>query len=369
MGIRKKFFVLAGLVGMLLAIVSAVGYYTANTNLEASVEHELVVTVGEEGKDLNGWLMEKGASATYEANLMTAFNGDMARIKSIDALALASSDNQILDINVGMEDGYFASYHTGDGTARMDPRTRPWYSEARKAGKMVFTEPYVDKNTQKLVVSAVAPFTANGQFLGAICTDIALDVLNEWVSKAKYRGAAGEGIIFDQKGSVLAHAGDVAQMSSVKDLEGIGSHFDEMLKNGQGYFIYENKTGKMVFGFTTLPTTNWVFGLSVPYDFVFESVSSMRVTYALLTLIGVILIVVICLQISGRITVPIVELERRAGRDWISDQGVQCHERKPQESHHEDGNHGGAGGRVFPGTHGQCPAISGCLCSCGRNGQ
>ena len=312
MGIRQKFFVLAGLVGLLLAIVSVVGYYTANSNLEASVEHELTVTIGEEGADLNGWLMEKGASATYEANLMTAFNGDMARIKTIEALALASSDKQILDINVGMEDGYFASYYTGDGTGRLDPRTRPWYSDAKNAGKMVFTEPYVDKNTGKLVVSAVAPFTANGQFLGAICTDIGLDVLNEWVSKAKYRGEAGEAIIFDQKGSILANAGAGELMSSVKDVEGIGSHFDEMLKNDKGFFLYENKAGKMVFGFMTLPSTNWVFGLSVPYDFVFESVSAMRTTYILLTVIGVILIVFICLQFAGRITNPIVELEQRA---------------------------------------------------------
>lgn len=312
MGIRQKFFVLAGLVGLLMAIVSLVGYYTANSNLETSVEKELVVTMGEHGKELNGWLVEKGSSAVYEANLITAFNGDLSRIKNTDVLALASSDKQILDINIGLEDGYFASYYTGDGTARLDPRTRPWYNDAKNAGKMVFTDPYVDRNTQKLVVSAVAPIKANGQFFGAICTDIGLDVLNEWVSKAKYRGEAGEAIIFDAKGAILANAGEGDVMSNVKDLEGIGAHFDEMLKNDRGYFIYENKAGKMVFGFVTLPSTQWVFGLSVPYDFVFEAVSSMRMTYILLTVVGVLLIVFSCLQFAGKITAPIVELEQRA---------------------------------------------------------
>ena len=312
MGIRQKFFVLAGLVGILLAIVSMVGYYTANSNLEESVEHELTMTIGEKGKDLNGWLMEKGASATYEANLMTAYNGDPARIKTIDALALATSDKDILDINIGMEDGYFASYHTGNGTGRLDPRTRPWYNDAKNAGKTVFTDPYVDKNTQKLVVSAVSPFTANGQFLGAICTDIGLDVLNEWVAKAKYRDEAGAGIIFDQKGSILANAGTEALMSSVKDAEGIGAHFEEMVQKDSGYFFYENKEGKMVFGYTKLPSTGWVFGISVPYDFVFSSVTTMRFTYIVLTLVGVVLIVLLCIQFSGRLTNPIIELEQRA---------------------------------------------------------
>ncbi|MBQ7480216.1 MAG: methyl-accepting chemotaxis protein [Selenomonadaceae bacterium] len=312
MGIRQKFFVLAGLVGLLLAIVSVVGYYTANSNLEDSVEHELTVTVGREGADLNGWLMEKGASATYEANLMTAFNGDMARIKTTEALALASSDKEILDINVGLEDGYFASYYTGDGTARLDPRTRPWYNQAKSAGKTEYTEAYVDRNTKKLVVSVVSPFTANGQFLGVICTDIGLDVLNEWVKNAKYRGEEGSAIIFDPKGQVLASAGPEEPMSSARDVDGIGSHVDEMLQKDNGFFFYESKEGAMVFGYTKIPTTGWVFGLSVPYDFVFSSVKTMRFTYIILTLVGVIFIVFLCIQFSGRITGPIIELEQRA---------------------------------------------------------
>ncbi|MBR4696292.1 MAG: methyl-accepting chemotaxis protein [Selenomonadaceae bacterium] len=312
MGIRQKFVVLAGIVGVLLAIVSIIGYYTANSNLEDSVEHELATTIGEEGADLNGWLLEKGASATHTANLMTAFNGDVARIKTKEALALGTSDKQILDINVGLEDGYFASYFTGDGTGRLDPRQRPWYNDAKKAGKMVFTEPYVDKNTNKLVVSAVAPFEANGQFLGVICTDIALDALNEWISHAKYRGEAGSGIVFDKKGQILATAGSEALMSNAKDIEGIGSHVDEILQKDNGYFTYENKDGKMVFGYMTLPSTGWIFGLSVPYDYVFSSVNAMRFTYLLVTVVGVVIIVLVCLQFSGRITGPIVELEQRA---------------------------------------------------------
>ena len=83
--------------------------------------------------------------------MLTEFNGDETRLKSIASLALGSSDKEILDLNVGMEDGYFASYHTQNkSTGTLDPRTRDWYNEAKKAGKMVFTEPYVDKNTGKL---------------------------------------------------------------------------------------------------------------------------------------------------------------------------------------------------------------------------
>ena len=55
MGLRKKFFVLAGLAGLLMAIVSIVGYFTAYNALEESVEGELRETVEAQSKQLDGW--------------------------------------------------------------------------------------------------------------------------------------------------------------------------------------------------------------------------------------------------------------------------------------------------------------------------
>ena len=83
MGIKQKFFALSGVVGLLLAIVSIIGYYTASTNLNASIEGEINYTVRAEAEELEGWLREKKASATYAASLMTGFNGNMAKIKAI----------------------------------------------------------------------------------------------------------------------------------------------------------------------------------------------------------------------------------------------------------------------------------------------
>jgi methyl-accepting chemotaxis protein len=180
MGIRQKFYVLAGIVGALMAVISIIGYYTANKNLHSAVEAEFSASMTAAENELDGWLAKKGASAQYAADLMTEFNGDESRIKSIASLALGSSDPEILDLNIGAEDGYFASYRTQNkSTGSLDPRTRAWYNDAKKAGKLVFTDPYMDKNSGKLVVSAVAPFKKDGQFFGTMCTDIDLAVVDE----------------------------------------------------------------------------------------------------------------------------------------------------------------------------------------------
>lgn len=259
MGIRQKFYVLAGIVGALLAVISIIGFYTADKNLEEAVQAEFSASMDAAENEVDGWLAKKGASAQYAADLMTEFNGDESRIKSIASLALGSSDPEILDLNIGAEDGYFASYRTQNkSTGTLDPRTRPWYNDAKKAGKLVFTDPYMDKNTGKFVVSAVAPFKKDGQYFGTLCTDIDLAVVDAMAKKIKYHGEAGKAFIADKNGIILGNGGEEKVGSKAQDLPGVGSRFEEMLKTDHGSFLADAPDGKAVIAYTTVGSTGWL---------------------------------------------------------------------------------------------------------------
>ena len=45
MDLRKKFFLLSGMAGLFMAVISVIGFYTAYTNLESSVEKEFEAVV------------------------------------------------------------------------------------------------------------------------------------------------------------------------------------------------------------------------------------------------------------------------------------------------------------------------------------
>lgn len=325
MGIRQKFYVLAGIIGVLMAVVSVIGFYTADTNLEQAVEQELTATMGDAASQMDGWLQAKGTSAQHVADLLTEYNGDETLTKRIDSLSIGASDKEILDINVGMEDGYFASYRTQNkSTGTLDPRTRPWYNDAKKAGKMVFTDPYVDKNTGKMVVSAVAPFKKDGQFAGTICTDIDLAVVDAQIDKLKYHGEAGMAAVADKDGMILGIGTDEAIGSKFQDLPGVGTHFEEMLKKGKGVFVFESsRDGKMICGYTIVPSTGWLLAMSVPYDYVFASVTTLKTVYGILTVAGIILVLGVCFQFAGRITRPLVALEAHAAEMAKGNLGIK----------------------------------------------
>ena len=92
MGIRQKFFLLAGLIGIIVAIVSCMGYYTAYTNLEASVEQEISAAVDTQGARMDGWLRQKAVPALSAASLMTELDGQESLSNMHDMMSLAASD-------------------------------------------------------------------------------------------------------------------------------------------------------------------------------------------------------------------------------------------------------------------------------------
>lgn len=311
MGLKQKFMALSGLMGLLLAIVSVVGYFMASSALRESVDSELRTTISNVANELNGWLLEKKAFGVATTNHMTSLNGNKEIMQTKETLGTTVSDKEILEMTAGTEDGWFFGFNSGDNTGKKDPRERPWYKDAKAKDKPVFTEAYIDTNTKKLVVSVAAPIKANGQFVGATCVDIGLDVLTEQVNAMKYHGE-GAGIITEASGNILATSGAGEPMKNFKEISGLGSHFEEMLKNKEGYFEVTIDGQDKVFAYTTVPETGWLMGISVPSDFVFASLTHLKIVFAVLTLVGLLLAAFICLMFANRITTPIEGLESHA---------------------------------------------------------
>ena len=314
MRLREKFFVLTGLSGLLIALVSIVGYYNASTNLEESVEQELLANVGAQTNQLGGWAAAKGEVAADAARLMTSYHGDTALIQSPNSLSLADGDKDILELGVGTETGFFQGRQAGNKTGSLDPRTRGWYKLGKEKGQLAFTEAYVDKFTNKLVTSAVCPFQVNGQFGGAIFVDILLETLDQQAANVSYRGV-GSSVIMEHTGVILASKGKAEKMSNFKDIPGLGSHFDEMVKNKTGFFTVDtgDDMGEAVIAYATVENTGWLVSLAVPEDEVFGNLTRMKMLYAVLTIAGIMLMGFMCRKLSNEITEPVRQLEHHAG--------------------------------------------------------
>ena len=311
MNLKHKFMALSGIMGLLMAIVAVVGYYMASRDLNQSVDSELRATISREAMVLDGWLKEKRAFGEATTNYMTSLNGNFDIMHSKATLGTTMSDKEILEMTGATEDGWWLGYYTGDKTGKRDPRQRPWYKDAKAKDKVFFTDAYVAASTGKLVVSVAAPVKADGQFIGATCVDIALDAITEQVNKLKYHGE-GAGIVMEKSGNILATSGAGEQMKNFKEIDGLGSHFEEMVKNGEGYFEANINGEDKVFAYQTVPSTGWIMGISVPSSFVFAALTHLKMVFAILIVIGLLLSGVICRSFAGRIIKPVELLEAHA---------------------------------------------------------
>ena len=314
MSLKQKFLGLTGLSGVLMLVISLIGFYMADSNLKQSVESELSIGIANETSELDSWLGLRAASVELAANQMTTFNGNMAKLKDKEILSLASSDKDVRDVYLGLSDGYFNYAKGPEATGKLDPTSRPWYKAGAAADKLVFTDLYVARSTGKLTISVAKPVKANGKTIGVVANDISMDTLNEQAAAVKYHGE-GKGLLLTKDGTeVIASANKDDVGKDVSSLEGLGEHIQEMAANDSGYFTYTIDGVEKVFAYNTVPSTGWIMGIAVPTEVVFAPITKLKYTYCIIIPLGVILMAACCLLFARTITRPIARLEEHANK-------------------------------------------------------
>ena len=316
MGIKQRFMVMIGLVVLLLAAVSGIGYYMAQSILSDSVKSQLTAIVKDQGSQLDTWIESKAAILDGVGNALSKQSAEVSTTKqTLPYLGAIAGDKEILDLTSGSDSGNSFSYVDGDITNDFDARTRDWYKDAKNTGSSLFTAAYVSSGGSsdgKLVISYAVPLKADsGKTIGALCEDIDLSVLENVVKKVNYEGQ-GTGIIIDKKGQIIASSGEEKVMSLIHDDKELTSHYDAMLAQPTGYFEISRGGETEMFAYTTLERPGWIVGLFVPKDYVFASLTKLKIVYTVLCLLGLILITIGGAIFAKQITSVVVRLKNHA---------------------------------------------------------
>ena len=309
--IKKKFIILTGVVAFFMLLISFTGYYMTSKELNESINEEVSATMNYAAADMDSWMNRRIGVAQAQASLYSHFNGDYARIKVKDTMSTSAYDNTIIDMGVGLEDGTFTSYK--NGLTSLDPRQRPWYLSVKDTGKEFFvTSPYEDLNTHQILVSIVTPVRNGNAYVGSVCEDIGLDILAEKAAEIKYRGT-GYATFMDAEGTIIATADpELNGITHIKEIMDTPEHLNQLLTTGSGNYICKVNGKEYVFGYSTIESTGWLVGLAIPYDVVYGILGNIRNTFAVITIICLVVITAFCIKISYAMTDPILQLEAHA---------------------------------------------------------
>lgn len=200
-------------------------------------------------------------------------------------------------------------YPQVDLPADFDPTSRPWYQDAIKADKIVWTAPYVDVGTGNMVITVAKPVkSSTGELTGVVGADISLDVFMKMVQATKL-GEEGYFFVTDMQGNILQH----------KDAELVGKPIPvpELLafiaKGDAGSFDYKYNGNNKVAVATMNNKINWMIVGSFDESEINKSASAIIkntiITGFIIGIIAVFLGILVTTMIAKSITVLSKDIE------------------------------------------------------------
>ncbi len=223
-------------------------------DLEAIAQNEFVRS--REDENFTSFLDADEKSFEYnygepEQRIISIFNG------------YRTTHPYVHSVYMGRENGSFVRSHKRARPTRYDPRTRPWYVEAKEnPATVVRTPPFRSVTTPDVSIGFVkAMLDPAGTLYGVVGTSITLKELTQYIANIKldYNGHV---VLADKKGTILAGPDQSALFTSLKSTD--PQLFEDIYTNVDGITIFEKDDQKRYAFYYTSPLMEWKLAAIVP---------------------------------------------------------------------------------------------------------
>ncbi|MBW4827996.1 MAG: methyl-accepting chemotaxis protein, partial [Clostridiaceae bacterium] len=301
--------------------VSFINYKTSSKHIIDGQLGRLEEAGNKYGKEIDGWLRVQGKiieEMEQELNYV-------ARNEDIDVYSEEyltdyfkyknGTNSDVSEYYMGFPENRVATYQGNMPIPKdYEVKEKDWYIRASKSDKVVLSEPYVDFEHKKVVVTVAKAIRKNGKVEAVICSDIFIDHLIELVSQAKpIKGS--NGFLIDDNGNILSHYNKDFIYSEEKGFTSatdvLGSGMEKLIKNSSKRENVEkikdyDKVDKY---FTAAPVeySGWTIGFSIPVKDVEKPLNSMVRRSLIIGVILSIMAIAITYMVGNNISKPIVE--------------------------------------------------------------
>ncbi len=226
----------------------------------------------------NGYDSEESKGWMYKA-----FESYITAYPEVSNIYVAYEGDKSMNIYppVSLPDGY-------------DPTGRPWYIDAKAAGKFIWTDPYVtaDEDNKVLIISAAAPVTDfNGDFVGILAIDIVLGELAGKMNATKI-GDTGYPVLIDKNGITLTHK----NTDLIGDEIPIPELAEFIMNNDHGDFEYTYDGEKKYAFLDTIDGFGWKVLATIEKEEIYENSNKLltfTIVLSAVLLVGTIIVAVV----------------------------------------------------------------------------
>ncbi|WP_080051847.1 methyl-accepting chemotaxis protein [Oceanospirillum multiglobuliferum] len=283
-----------------------IGYNDLKKEIEESVSTDTKRVVNDASVTINAWLKNKALVAESFAKLsieqphLLPFLQQAEKAGGFDVFYYGRADGRALFSNVEIqkildEEGF-------------DPTKRPWYLEAQKAGKTIFTEPYKDTSSGLLILSVASPAIQNGQLKGVVGADLGLAEVVDVIERIDV-GDKGFVMLVDESGIVVAHPDQSLRM---KPLSQIGQELNQgtmtRLANSQQMLIEKINGIDYLMRFQKVGNSRFYVGVALHQGHVMSPVKQLLIVNSLVSLVLIVIAAAMSMMMVSRVLKPLTEI-------------------------------------------------------------
>jgi methyl-accepting chemotaxis protein len=196
----------------------------------------------------------------------------------------------------GGADGSFTMVPSAPMPADYDPRKRPWYQEAVKAGGTVLTEPYLDAATSELIITAATPVVRDGKLMGTVGGDFSLAALAKMLNE-NIKSGTGQIFMTNRDGKVLAHPDKALIQKPLSAL-----YPQETPLVAPQITETRDSAGERLVSFQPiqgLPNADWFIGVSLDRGVAYAPLREARYSTLIATIIAALAIILVMWRLIG----------------------------------------------------------------------
>jgi methyl-accepting chemotaxis protein len=202
-----------GVVLLMAALLGIVAFHTLKTRTLDAIQSEAVNYGHAHSVAIGNWMADR----KHAVDALAAVIADNPQATLVPHLLQTRTSGGFGLTYFGSAHGAMTRHDPSLNTANYDPRVRPWYQSASKAGKLIVTPPYVSVTMQQMVVTLAEPVSHQGQVIGVAGADLSLDALIDEVLAMKVQGE-GYAMLLDSSGLIVGHPQKELALKQVAEL-------------------------------------------------------------------------------------------------------------------------------------------------------
>lgn len=310
-----------------LLMLTVIGFFVSYSKVKDGIFSTTEQSLAVYSEEVNQWLTRQAEFTAAQANaagkLAEVSEGHQNNDAFIDSVM--PLNNALLDCYTAYEDVslYMAVTDTSTLPEGFDATTRGWYQNAKNTRSTIFTAPYIDTATGRMIITVASPIYENNEFVGVFACDITLDSVMQLVGEMKIT-ENGYPVLIDSDNNFMIHGNEAynpavadgaAVITSCADVEG---DYNTVISSLSEEIYFDSNTDwdgqAKYFAFTKLSAADWSIGYVMPESDINGELIGLAVTYIVLFIVFFLVANIVVLMVTKIQMKPLKKISAVAER-------------------------------------------------------